>query len=188
MKNKEIEYKYWANDLSKEDFLDKLKACKDVISGRVSLPDSFYVVSCDDYYTKEDGDGSEFIRFRKGGTLYELTIKKKEKENVVRTEVNLNVTDNEDSVVSEFIGLLGYNKAFQVYKEAWIWHLKECDISYYTLSDGRSVVELEALNYLTVEEGVRTISYWEKALGLKSLKKESRSLYEIFSEEIKESL
>ena len=55
-------------------------------------------------------------------------------------------------------------------------------MSFYTLSDGRSVIELEAVNYHSIKEGVRIINSWEKMLNLNSLKKESRSLYEIFTE------
>ena len=124
-----------------------------------------------------------FVRFRKGGVNYELTLKKKERDNVVRKEINLNVSQNEDSTIVEFLTLSGYRKSFQVYKEAWIWHANDCVLSYYTLSDGRSVIELEALSPSSVKEGVKTIDNWEKWLALGSLKKESRSLYEIFTEE-----
>jgi uncharacterized protein (UPF0216 family) len=51
------------------------------------------------------------------------------------------------------------------------------------LSDGRSVVELEALNYSSLEEGVKSINDWEESLGLSELSRETRSLYEIFTEE-----
>ena len=79
-------------------------------------------------------------------------------------------------------------KEFQVYKEAWIWHFEDCDVSYYTLSDGRSVIELEAVNPASVEAGVAAVSWWEGALRLGSLKKEQRSLYEIFTEEMADKL
>jgi len=182
MDYKEIEYKYWAIDLPKEEFLKRIE---NVVSKESDweMPEVIYVVSCDDYYTRTNGDGIDFVRFRKGGGRYELTLKRKEKENVVRTEINLNVTDNEDSAIVEFLTLSGYGKAFQVYKEAWIWNFDDCDVSYYTLSDGRSVVELEAIDYGSVREGVAAINRWEKMLRLKTLEKESRSLYEIFTEE-----
>ena len=182
MNYKEIEYKYWATDLTKEDFLKRIES---VVSKERDweMPEVIYVVSCDDYYNRVNGVGTDFVRFRKGGGRYELTLKRKERENVVRTEINLNVTDNEDSAIVEFLTLSGYEKSFQVYKEAWIWNFEDCDISFYTLSDGRDVVELEAVDYSSVREGVGVINKWEKRLGLASLVKESRSLYEIFTEE-----
>jgi adenylate cyclase class IV len=185
MKHKEIEFKYWAEDFSKEDFLNSIHLLSE--DGR-DIPDAIYVVSCDDYYVKNCEGHSDFIRFRKGGSLYELTIKVKEDKNVVRKEVNINVSGNDDSSVVEFIKLAGYKKEFQVYKEAWIWHFEDCDVSYYTLSDGRSVIELEAVNPASVEAGVAAISWWEGALRLGSLKKEQRSLYEIFTEEMADKL
>ena len=179
MDYKEIEYKYWAKDLSKENFAKRIES---VISGfgDIKIPETIYVVSCDDYYTR---GSSDFVRFRKGGGIYELTLKRKEQENVIRKEINLNVTNNEDSAIVEFLTLSGYQKAFQVYKEAWIWNFENCDASYYTLSDGRSVIELESKHYSSLKEGVAVINKWEKLLGLKNLEKESRSLYEIFTEE-----
>jgi len=186
MEYKEIEYKYWAKDLSKEDFLKRVEALvakRESMAAEYYMPETVYVVSCDDYYTKPNGNGNDFVRFRKGGGRYELTLKRKEKENVVRKEINLNVTNNEDSAIVEFLTLSGYQKSFQVYKEAWIWNFEDCDVSYYTLSDGRNVIELEAVKYSSVKDGVRIINKYELLLGLAELSKESRSLYEIFSEE-----
>jgi adenylate cyclase class IV len=182
MDYKEIEYKYWAKSFTKEDLFSRIE---EVVLKNDSLepPDTVYVVSCDDYYLRDEDAEQNFIRFRKGGGIYELTLKRKLKTNVIRKEINLNVTDNEDAAVVEFLTLAGYEKAFQVYKEAWIWHFDNCDISYYTLSDGRSVVELEAVDYSSLEEGVGSINDWEESLGLSELTREARSLYEIFTEE-----
>jgi adenylate cyclase class IV len=182
MEYKEIEYKYWAKSFSKEDLFSRIEEVV-INNNALDSPETIYVVSCDDYYLRNEDDGQNFVRFRKGGGIYELTLKRKLKTNVIRKEINLNVTDNEDSAVVEFLTLAGYEKAFQVYKEAWIWHFDNCDVSYYTLSDGRSVVELEAVNYSSLEEGVRSINDWEESLGLSELTREVRSLYEIFTEE-----
>jgi len=176
---KEIEYKYWANDLSKEDLVYKINsAC---LSSGIDHPEEIYVVSCDDYYTRGNGSKKDFVRFRKNSGRYELTIKVKEKSNVVRKEINLNVSNNQDSSIVEFLTLAGYNKDFQIYKEAWIWGFDDCDVSYYTLSDGRSVIEIEALNYKAIDDGLDIINKWETLLGLDPSNKESRSLYEIFT-------
>ena len=86
------------------------------------------------------------------------------------------------------MALSGYLKSFQVYKEAWIWYFDDCVLSYYTLSDGRSVIELEAINYSSVKEGVTSIGKWEKWLKLNNEEKESRSLYEIFTDEMSNSV
>ena len=44
-------------------------------------------------------------------------------------------------------------------------------------------MELEAVNYSSLEEGVGAINDWEESLGLGDLTRETRSLYEIFTEE-----
>ena len=182
MDYKEVEYKYWAGQLSKENFGRRIEAV--TADKTIEMPEAIYVVSCDDYYTRSAGNNRDFVRFRKGGGGYELTLKRKEKENDVRTEINLDVSGNEDSAIVEFLTLSGYEKSFQVYKEAWIWHFDDCVISYYTLSDGRGVIELEAINYNSIREAIRMIDRWEKLLNIKDLMKEKRSLYEIFTDEI----
>lgn len=174
----EIEQKYWANNFTKEEFESRIHHKNSIIK-------SHYVVSCDDYYIKKDSHIEDFIRFRKGGGKFELTLKRKEGSNIVRKEINLDVSENDDLVVSSFLSMLGYEKSFQVYKEAWIWGLQKCDASYYTLSDGRSVIELEAHgDFSDTKDALSIISNWENTLGIDNLTKESRSLYEIFTEEI----
>ena len=94
------------------------------------------------------------------------------------------MTSNDDSSVVEFLSLSGYEKAFSVFKEAWIWDFEDCDVSYYILSDGRAVIELEALVYKTSEEGVGIIDNWAEKLNCSQFQRESRSLFEIFTEEL----
>lgn len=173
--NIEIEYKYWAGDVTKQQFQSLLEAHID----RQYEP--LYVCSCDDYYTNQDAES--FLRYRKGGTKTELTLKQKREGNVVRKEINLDMTENDDSSVVEFLTLSGYEKVFSVFKEAWIWHFPDCDVSYYTLSDGRSVVELEATEYSSTQEGVDIIDSWAEKLNCSNLTREMRSLFEIFTEE-----
>ncbi len=172
--NMEVEYKYWASSLSKNEFHSRVETAV----GKKLEP--IYVVSCDDYYTRNENN---FLRYRKGGGTTELTLKQKRDGNVVRKEINLNMSDNDDSSIVEFLELSGYNKEFSVFKEAWIFNFEYCDVSYYTLSDGRSVIELEAVNYIKTEEAIKIIDKWDKLLKLKDLKRESRSLFEIFTQE-----
>ena len=180
MKHKEIEYKYWAGSITKEQFLERVMKAADSLG--MKAPESLYIVSCDDYYIRPLVTDS-FLRFRKGYGRYELTLKVKESGNVVRTEINLDLTNNHDHSVDRLLVLSGYIKAFQVFKEAWIWSFGECDVSFYTLADGRSVIEVESMGYSSTEEGVSIISKWESALGLCEKDREARSLYEIFSDE-----
>ena len=189
MENKEIEYKYWATEISSDHFRNNLQSASKALKLEY-LPDCVYVVSCDDYYEEPamaEKTGAQFIRYRKGGNYHELTVKRKQEENVVRDEINVDVSGNSETSIANFLSLLGYTKTFQVYKEAWIWHFEDCVVSYYTLSDGRSVIELEAIKYTTINEGISIINKWEKLLQLQNLERESRSLFEIYTEEAKNS-
>ena len=191
MQNKEIEYKYWATGLTIWEFEKKLRKAAPPEYKGTNFPEYKYVVSCDDYWenflTIATPGKAEFIRFRKGGGLQELTLKRKKQENVVRDEVNIDISGNSETSVAYFLTLLGYTKTFQVYKEAWIWFFDDCVVSYYTLADGRSVIELEAIAYNTTKQGIETINIYEKLLDIKDLVKESRSLYEIFTDERREN-
>lgn len=175
--NMEVEYKFWAGNLSKEDFHARIEHL------RGELIEPLYVVSCDDYYTSGNPDVNGFLRYRKGGSTHELTLKVKRQENVIRKEINLDITGNDDSAVVEFLKLSGYHKSFSIFKEAWIWHFEDCDVSYYTLPDGRSFIELEATKYSKVSQGVEIIDQWKHDLGLDELRRESRSLFEIFTDD-----
>lgn len=174
--NLEVEYKYHAASLTKEAFHSRIEG----YLGEIFEP--YYVVSCDDYYSNDFLENHSFLRYRKGGGLTELTIKiKTDKDNnYIRKEINIDVNGNDDSSIVEFIKLSGYKKLFSVFKEAWIWHIEEdkVDLSYYTLPDGRSFIELEA-ECSSKEEGLNLIDKWEKILKLESLEKENKSLFEI---------
>jgi adenylate cyclase class IV len=172
--NMEVEYKYWAWNVTKSDFHARVE---EAVGAKL---EPLYVVSCDDYYTR---DTRNFLRYRKGGGTTELTLKEQRLGNVVRKEINLNMSDNDDSSIVEFLELSGYKKEFSVFKEAWIFHFDNCDVSYYTLSDGRSVVEIEAVNYDTTEEAIVILDKWVDSLSLNDLSREPRSLFEIFTHE-----
>ena len=93
MKYREIEYKFIAN-ISKDQFEKRLR---DSVSNLKSL----YFVSCDDYYTRNGSDS--IMRFRKGNGEFELTVKNKLHSNKVREEVNIDVTNNDDFSINNFL-------------------------------------------------------------------------------------
>lgn len=172
----EVEYKYHAGDVTKRDFHQRIERFLNAVI------EPLYVISLDDYFVNDIIDGKSFLRYRRGGGLNELTLKfkKDDSNNYIRKEINLNVDKNNNSSIVEFISLSGYRKLFSVFKEAWIWRIGDCDISYYTLPDGTSFIELEA-ECEVATEGIKKINHWEQALNLEGLEKEDRSLFEIFS-------
>jgi CYTH domain-containing protein len=104
----EIEYKFWAGDFTKQQFHSLLE---NAIGKRYEPK---YVCSCDDYYTNSDTDS--FLRYRKGGTHTELTLKQKREGNVVRKEINLDMTANDVQtmihLLSNFFRYLDMKKHF----------------------------------------------------------------------------
>ena len=63
MNYKEIEYKYWAKTLSKEELFARIEQV--VLENSLDSPETIYVVSCDDYYIRDCDDEKNFVRFRK---------------------------------------------------------------------------------------------------------------------------
>ena len=185
IQNTEIEYKFWANDLTKEQFHAMVQSS----SGGRAEPR--YVVSCDDYYSMSNSSLKDsFIRYRKSNNMKELTLKMKQEGNFVRKEINLSMLGNDDSDIVEFLSLSGHKKVFSVFKEAWIWKIDNVDISYYILSDGRSIVEIEAVDYPNIESGKDWLNSVASKIGLLkdgewTLQREKRSLFEIFSQSLK---
>ena len=69
MEFKEIEYKYWAMSLTKEELAARVEQV--IVENSLKAPETIYVVSCDDYYIRDSDDETNFVRFRKGGGIYE---------------------------------------------------------------------------------------------------------------------
>ena len=139
--NTEIEYKFWAT-ISRRQFSHRVEAIADKnMSAKI-------VVSNDDYYTTNGHEG--FLRHRQGysatsGNHYsEIIIKRKIDGNAVRKEVDLDVIENSSENIKDFLSLANYNFEFTVGKKAWIYFFEDCAVSYYTLEDGRNVIEIEA--------------------------------------------
>lgn len=182
--NIEIEYKYLAN-ITKKEFHSYLQNMNEV--SIISEP--IYICSCDDYY--KGMNPNSFIRYRKGSSNTELTLKAKKNGNMIRKEVNLNITGNNDSSIVEFLELSGYNKEFSIFKEAWIWKVNYLnnimDISYYTLPDKRSFIEVEVEHGdFNEEAGIQILnSFVSSILNVEKLGlvRENRSLFEIFMDE-----
>jgi adenylate cyclase class IV len=180
--NTEIEYKFWAN-ITRRQFHHKLEALME--ENLEAKP----FMSEDDYYTSPGHEG--FLRHRQGISFIssnryaEVTVKRKINGNTVRKEVDINVLNNEPENIKDFLSLANYEFKFTVWKKAWVYHFEDCDVSYYTLEDGRDVIELEARPdaYTTLEEGVAIIDKWAGHLKLTDEQREARSLFEIFTDE-----
>lgn len=189
-KFKEIEFKYNADDLNLEKFIE----ANDALGKEYKRID---VSSWDVYYTKK-GKTDRFVRLRKGDTP-ELTFKLRIAENVwEREEVDIKLEHKEDQEeeVTRFCEFVGWKRNFKIHKICVIFDYGDYNTVYYTVQDtnlkeiGR-FMELE-FNKKKVKE------YGEEGAfeALKNLEKEvfektnisyrnrlKSSLYDMFREE-----
>lgn len=185
----EIEIKYNADDVDRMKFKELAKSLN---------PTSFvYAESSDIYYVREE---DEFLRYRMPmendlgeakSARAELTFKKKhtEKNNVVRTEVNLRVDQNDPTLVNAFCEGLGYKKNFSIHKCCDIYFYEDADLVYYSVKDEdgkyRHFLEIEANEdlHLTPEQAREILQKYEKLLlplGIVPQNRKRLSLFEMY--------
>lgn len=181
----EIETKYDANEIDRLKFKILAKSLN---------PDKFiYGEGTDIYYIKENDD---FLRFRmpmvnSDDKRAELTFKKKstDKNNMIRTEVNLRIDLNSYELVNAFCEGIGYKKNFSVYKLFDIYFFEDANIVYYSVLDdlGKTAnfVEIEASEEigLTEEKAWEVVQKYEKLLapvGITAQKRKRLSLFEMY--------
>jgi adenylate cyclase class IV len=179
---KEIETKYDASEIKMEDFLK--------IVEQLPIRKKLLVSSYDDYYTNDKGD---FVRYRHNNDRGELTVKRKlsETNNNERVEVNLPTHGDNLPTVSKFLGLLGYEHNFSIYKTCNIFWTDKVDLVYYVVMDKefkekRRFIEIEAdeeLDWESEEQAWEEILKYEKLLeplGITPKNRLRKSLFEIF--------
>ena len=181
----EIETKYEAQPGDRNPFK---------ILARSLNPKKFvYVESRDVYFTKVN---DEFLRYRMAAdhlddSRSELTFKKKhvEKNNMVRTEVNLRIDLNSPELVTAFCEGISYTRNFSVFKMCDIYYFEDGNIVYYTVIDDfgkiASFIEIEASEDigLTQDQAWEVIQKYEKLLvplGISPQKRKKLSLFEMY--------
>ena len=181
----EVETKYEGDNIDRHKFKDLIRSLN---------PKSFlYVEGRDIYYVKEADD---FLRYRMAvehisDPRSELTFKKKsvDKNNNVRTEVNLRIDLNSPELVAAFCEGLGYKRNFSVFKMCDIYFFDDANVVYYTVIDdfnkAASFLEIEASEDigLTEEQAWEVVQKYEKLLapiGITAQKRKRLSLFEIY--------
>jgi adenylate cyclase class IV len=165
-------------------------------------PLTLYCEGPDDYFTMPDG--SRFKRFRHAtypltGTRKEVTTKVKPsgaKNNNIRTEKNLRVTDNDDALIKETIIDDGFEYDFSIWKSCHIYKLSDATLVFYTVVDTTPgskynedhFIEIEVdediINTLTEGEAWEIVKKYEDALidvGIHAQKRIRKSLYEMYT-------
>jgi len=181
----EIETKYDGDGIDRIEFK--------TLAASLGTHKFLYVEGRDIYYVKGEND---FLRHRMAAEHLEdkrseLTFKKKsnDKNNNVRTEVNLRIDLNSPELVSAFCEGIGYKRNFSVYKYCDIYFFDDANIVYYTvLSDDNkkdSYLEIEANedSGLTEKDAWDIVLKYEKLLsplGISAQKRKKLSLFEIY--------
>lgn len=184
MKNIELEYKYDAEPISMQGFIDLVEA--------MNPHKKMTVSSYDDYFVDSIGN---FIRYRHHDQRGELTIKRKttDKNNNERIEVNLPTEGNNISNVNAFVDLLGYKHNFSIFKTCKIFWVDKVVLVYYVVFDKelnelRRFIEIEAdedLQWASEDDAYEALAKYEKLLeplGITPKNRMRKSLFELFKQ------
>lgn len=187
---RELEFKYKADAVGLQDFLNLMEKLK--------YKKSLDISSWDTYYTKENNDN--FIRFRESAKTPELTIKRKvtTENNWDRIEVDLPLDPKRltRQTVQEFVKLEGYKENFRIYKTCNIFWQQYVNYVYYIVYDkqknelGRFIeveINKEALPHfhsgqLDPEQVLRDKEKELEELGITSKNRLKKSLFELFKQ------
>lgn len=190
----EFETKYRANPVD----LIKFKRIVEEKFGAMTL----YCEGPDEYFTLPDK--SRFKRFRHA--TYPTDINRKEvttkikpdgaKNNNIRKEVNLRVTENSDELIRETIMDDGFEYDFTIWKSCHIYTLSDATLVFYTVVETTPgvkyaedhFIEIEVdedtISALTEDEAWAVIKKYEDALtdvGIHAQKRIRKSLYEMYT-------
>jgi adenylate cyclase class IV len=183
MKFKELEFKYYADDIGLDQF-------ETLINNIGKHRKKMMVSSYDDYFVNKSND---FIRYRFTDNHGELTVKRKtiDKNNNERIEVNLPTGGDNLRAVEEFCGLLGYDHNFGIYKTCRIYWVDKVVLVWYVVYDKqmkelKRFIEIEAdedLEWDSEELAWQEVTRYEKLfepLGITPRNRVRKSLFELF--------
>jgi adenylate cyclase class IV len=178
---KELETKYYADDIDMADFIKLVQPLN---------PTWMMVSSYDDYFVN---DSDEFIRYRYHEHMGELTIKRKTTgaNNNNRVEVNVPTDGKSGAAIEAFASLLGYKKNFSIFKTCKIAFLEKAVLVYYivydeNLNEKKRFIEVEAKEdyaWASEEEAWAMVVQYEDMLaplGISAKNRLKKSLYEMF--------
>lgn len=184
----EIETKYEISENDRLKFKTLMKSLK---------PTRFLYVEGEDVYYVKGSDN--FLRHRIAAEHLEdkrseLTFKKKstDKNNNIRTEVNLRVDLNNPELVQAFCEGIGYKRNFSVYKMCDIYFFEDANIVFYSVStdNGKTdtYLEIEASEDIGLSENAawEVVQKYEKLLfplGISAQKRKRLSLFEMYRQD-----
>jgi adenylate cyclase class IV len=183
---KELEFKYYADNVDLVDFNSLMSILRPKIKKDVS--------SWDVYYTL-DGNKEEFQRFRDSQTP-ELTKKRKVNNSNnwerIESDLPLDPARVNEAKVEFHLGMDGYKKNFKIYKSCFIYWFDNVNAVYYIVYDenlhekGRFIeieVNKDKAAELGVEKAFKELKIYEQnlsKLGIGPQNRLKKSLFEMF--------
>lgn len=181
--------------------LSVLSVFKKLVGTIPDLRRFFYTEGPDTYYTNPK---NKFLRYRrtedKANPFAQLTIKTKPdgaKNNIKRSEPNVQLTNTEPEEVEKFILDLNYEFNFKIWKMCHIYDYDDATIVFYSVrEDGKDAwdhfIEIEVnektIQNYTEDEAWAVIEKYEKLLaetGINPQKRLRKSLFEMYVKENK---
>ena len=176
MKFLEVEHKF----IVSQDFpLDEFKtACRRLRPVREKT-----VVVQDSYYLPEWS--KDFIlRHRQDAELHQLTVKTRNADPQVRTEVNLELAAAAEAaqMVTKFMQTIGTSAPLGIEKTLLVFDFADCEVVHYAASHaGRCIycVEFEARQQKDLQSAYDVLQRYEKALGFNAQDRCSVNLFDL---------
>ena len=172
----EVEYKFiLSDDVQFEQFRSRLSCMNPVRQTEVNTVDTYFLLQ----------NNSQFIyRHRFDQELQQLTVKSMSGDPSVRTEINLDLSrdENQSAAVVEFLRTFGIKAQSSLAKDLIVFYFQNVEIALYRAQAAdRSILclEIEAIDFADIESAKSDINKWCQLLGLAPDTREMRSLFEI---------
>lgn len=189
MRNKEVEFKYKANNLSLSAFKKFCESCN---------PDKFILVSGYDFFYSKSDDPTSFYRHRVNTNENQLTFKRKTdpNNNFIREEHNIDLPLGVSAEkIKDLCNITGYKYNCLLFKNCFIYNFSYYTLVYYVvynedLNELGRFFEIEMKedgDWSDEHEAYRSLVSLEKMvgreLGITPENRVSKSLFELFRKE-----
>lgn len=173
----EVEYKYLVDETFDMGTLDRtLKSLKPTEIYQVQVTDTYFYFS----------DRPNFVyRHRSDDRSQDFCVKSLEKDPVVRTEINMNMTIDRGTQLPSVVALLQTFGSFQqgsLDKDVSVYIFEDCEVVYYEASTDKKrlcCIELEAVGAESLQDAFNVLNTYVGKLNLSGLSREQQSLFEM---------
>jgi CYTH domain-containing protein len=175
LSNVEIEHKFLVDDgFDYEAWVFACQALGPDREKQVRVLDAYYVPVHEKAW---------IYRHRYDEEIQQLTVKSRGGDTEVRTEINLDLTGNDQAAkVSAFMATLQIEERHEVVKQIHVFDFPDCEIVHYVAKCGSRVascVEFEAIGATSVEGALAVLQHYESALGFDQVKRTKINLFDL---------